>query len=249
MKTYIPLLIFFFCISFSKAQEIKYKNFDSKALQTQRELKIYIPESYYVDEDKFYPLTIVMDAEYLFDAYVGNAKLFAATDKAPEQIIVGINQNKYNERFQDCSFNKENSLPTRESEAFYQFVRGELLNYFEENYRVSPFKTVVGNTLTANFINYFFVEEYPGFNAFVSINPSYAMDMPAMLVQKVPTLKNEKIYYYLSNGPYNSKSKKEQITGTHNALKVLNKNEFLYQYDFFENSTKTAAISQSMAKA
>ena len=57
--------------------------------------------------------------------------MFSNSDEAPEQIIVGINQNQYNERIEDCSYSKENSFPTNKGEAFYRFVRSELFDYFD----------------------------------------------------------------------------------------------------------------------
>ncbi|WP_457615685.1 alpha/beta hydrolase [Lutibacter sp.] len=231
------------------SQNIKLKKFNSEELKTERLLKIYIPPSYQVDSTKNYPLTIVLDAEYLFDVYVGNAILFAKKDKAPEQIIVGINQNQYNERYQDCSYSKQNSLPTEEGEAFYRFIRGELFNYFEENYRLSPFKTIVGNTLTANFVNYFLIEDFPGFNAYININPYYALDMPLMLEQKVVTLNDENIYYYLSNGKYNSEKRQKTIKATNLLLGKIENPVFKYKYEYFKNTTKTASIGQAIPSA
>ncbi len=231
------------------SQNIRIKNFNSVELENNRNLKIYIPPSYYTDSTKVYPLTIVLDAEFLFDAYVGNAILFAKKEEAPEQIIVGINQNQYEERYEDCSYLKENSLPTEEGAAFYRFVRSELFDYFEENYRVSPFKTIVGSTLTANFINYFLIEDYPSFNAFIAINSSYAIDIPSMLQAKTASLSDENIYYYLSNGNYNSEKRKNIIEST-NILLAGNTNKlFKYKYNYFENSTKTSSIGQSIANA
>ncbi len=242
------LLILFVTIN-SFSQNIKTKKFNSETLQNDRYLKIYIPPSYDLDETKFYPLTIVLDAEFLFDVYVGNSILFANKDKAPEQIVVGINQNHFDERYQDCSYQKENSLPTQESEAFYQFIRIELMDYLEENYRISPFKTIIGNTLTANFTNYFLVEQYPGFNAFISINPYYALDIPIMLQQKASSLKDENIYYYLSNGNYNLEKYSTFIDETNALLETVNNPKFKYKYEKFENSTKTASIGQSVPSA
>lgn len=231
------------------SQNTQVKKFNSTELNTERYLKIYVPPGYADDETKLYPLTIVLDAEYLFDVYVGNSILFSAMEKAPEQIIVGINQNQYNERVRDCDYLKENSLPTRDSEAFYRFIRSELLEYLEENYRLSPFRTIVGNTLTANFINYFLIEDDPGFNAFVAINPYYATDMPAMMQQKIPTLKNENRFYYLSGGSYISENWKTAINGTNELLKTANNPKFKYQYEFFENSNSVASIGQSIPSA
>lgn len=233
----------------SRSQNIQYKNFNSNELGIERSIKIYIPPSYEIDSTKFYPLTIVLDAEYLFDVYVGNAILFANKEEAPEQIIVGINQNKYNERYEDCSYLKENSFPTEQGEAFYRFIRSELFDYFEENYRVSPFKTIVGNTLTANFINYFLIEDYPGFNAYINVSPYYAMDMPTLIQSKVKQLKTENVYYYLSTTKQNSEKRHAAITNTNSLLGGLSNEKFKYKFDSFENSSKTASIGQSISSA
>ncbi len=230
-------------------QNTQLKKFNSTELNNERYLKIYVPPGYNEDKTKLYPLTIVLDAEYLFDVYVGNSILFSAKEKAPEQIIIGINQNQFNERVKDCEYSKENSLPTADSEAFYRFIRSELLDYLEENYRLSPFKTIVGNTLTANFINYFLIEDDPGFNAFVAINPYYAPDMPALIHQKIPTLKDENRFYYLSGGPYLPENWKTPINGTNELLKVTNNPKFKYHYEFFENSDSVASIGQSIPSA
>ncbi|MFK5957792.1 MAG: alpha/beta hydrolase-fold protein [Lutibacter sp.] len=244
------LLVLTFLVSFSTlSQNIQLKKFNSVELNNDRYLKVYIPPSYETDSTKLYPLTIILDAEYLFDVYVGNAILFAKKEKAPEQIIVGINQNYYNERYEDCSYLKENSLPTQQGEAFYRFIRSELLEYLDENYRISPFKTIVGNTLTANFINYFLVEEYPGFNAFININPYYAMDMPAMLQNKIQQNSSENIYYYLCNGKYNVEKWENTINTTNGLLENSKNSSFNYKFDVFNNSTKTASIGQSIPSA
>jgi len=249
MKKILLSILVVFNTTFVLSQNIETKKFNSEILQSERYLKIYVPPSYTSETSKQYPLTIVFDAEYLFDLYVGNSILFASTDKAPEQIIVGINQNYNGERYQDCSFKKENSLPTKESEAFYQFVKIELLQYLEENYRTSPFKTIVGNTLTANFTNYFLIEQYPTFNAFVNISPYYALDIPVLLHQKTASIEDENIYYYLSNNKENTLEKEKIIKDTDTILKDVNNAKFKYKYDAFKNSSKITAIGQSVPSA
>jgi len=249
MKKLVLLFIICFVAQLSWSQEIQLKNFESYELDNSRMLKIYIPPSYYQDSTKFYPLTIVLDAERLFDVYVGNAILFANSDEAPEQIIVGINQNQYDDRYKDCSYSKENSLPTQQSEAFYRFVRSELFNYFESNYRTSPFKTVVGNTITANFINYFLIEDNSGFNAYINVNPYYAMDMPHLIQQKIATIKNENIYYYFSSNKRNSEKRKTSINAVNTIFSTNENPKFNYKFDPFETSTSTSAIGQSISSA
>ena len=246
------LLLFLFSMLISInsfSQNIQLKKFNSIELGNDRYLKIYIPPSYHLDQTKLYPLTIVLDAEYLFDVYVGNSILFANKDKAPEQIIVGINQNQYNERYEDCSYLEENSFPTEQGNSFYKFIRSELFEYFENNYRISPFKTIVGNTLTANFINYFLIEDYPAFNAFININPHYALDIPAMLQTKIQSLNDENTYYYLSNSKYNIDKWKKSIKTTNSLLSISENPKFKYKFDSFDNSSKTASIGQAIPSA
>ena len=249
MKKYYFILFCLFTISLSWSQNITFKNFNSLELDNDRMLEIYIPPNYKLDSTKFYPLTVILDAEDLFDVYVGNAVLFAEQDEAPEQIIVGIYQNQHNERYEDCSYTKENSLPTKESEAFYRFIRSELFTYFDETYRISPFKTIVGNTLTANFINYFLIENNPGFNAFINISPYYAIDMPSMLQNKILKIEDENIYYYISNGKYNSEKRQISIENTEILLENIENEKFKFKYDFFEKSTRTSALGQSIPSA
>ncbi|UMB54835.1 alpha/beta hydrolase-fold protein [Lutibacter sp. A64] len=249
MKKFLLSILLLSISTLMFSQKIQTKKFNSEILQNDRYLKIYIPPSYTSESEKHYPLTIVFDAEYLFDMYVGNSILFATKDEAPEQIIVGINQNYNGERYDDCSYQKENSLPTQQSEAFYQFVKIELLDYLEQNYRISPFKTVVGNTLTANFTNYFLIEKHPTFNAFINISPYYALDIPVLLHQKATNLNDENIYYYLSNNKENSTEKAQLIKDTDTILKGVENAKFKYKYDAFKNSSKTAAIGQSVPSA
>lgn len=248
-KIFLIALLTGLTVTIGHAQNVHTKKFNSYELEENRYLKVYIPDSYKKDSLKQYPLTVVLDAEYLFDVFVGNARLFAQRDKAPEQIVVGINQNYFNQRTKDLSYNEENSLPNDDSAAFYRFIRSELIDYFEENYRISPFRTIVGNTLSGNFINYFLIEQVPGFNAFININPYYALDMPAMLQEKIQTLKDEMVYYYVCNGEYNSESRKEAISEMHTFLEETGNPVFKYYYDFHESSTYTASIGQAMSRA
>lgn len=243
------ILAFIISISFHlSSQEIKTKKFNSIELNNDRYLKIYIPPSYQTETTKLYPVAIVLDAEFLFDVYVGNSILFANKDEAPEQIVVGINQNYYDERYQDCSYLKENSLPTEEAMRFFRFINGELFQFLEENYRVSPFKTIVGNTLTANFVNYFLIEQYPSFNAFIAINPSFAIDMPVLINQKAQSIQNENIYYYLSNGTNNNENSQTLINQTKQLLDSVQNPTFKYKYETFKNGS-TATIGQSIPSA
>ena len=221
---------------------------DSYELEENREIKIYLPPSYNDDNSRYYPLTIVLDGDYLFDLFVGNSILFSQKGNAPEQIIVGVIQ-KNNKRYQDCSYDKLTSYPTGKSESFYRFIRSELSNYMEENYRISPFKSIVGNTLTGNFVNYFFIEDNPIFNAFISINPYFAPDMVALLDANINQIKKYTYYYYLSSGKYNSEKRHTAIQNVDAVLSSKNNKKFNYKYVDLTGATITSSIGQSIPSA
>lgn len=249
-KIYINLLFLLLSI-IAFGQNVQMEMFRSVELSGElhdnRTLKIYVPDSYQEDSDRVYPLAIILDAEYLFDVYVANSRLFAAKDKAPEQIVVGIFQNQKNERKLDCEIDM-NSMLTESSSKFYKFIKNELIGYVEDNYRISSFRTIVGNTKTANFSNYFMVEPIPIFNAYININPSYSQDIADLFRGKVPTL-NTNTYYYLNNGKFNNEEKSKSIETLYYVLKNFENEHFKFKYDEFNTSTKISSIGQAIPGA
>ena len=250
----LALKFFFLLVAISGfSQNVTIEKFKSTELlgekSDERIIKIYVPESYKTDSTKVYPLALVLDAEYLFDVYVANAKLFAGKDKAPEQIVVGIYQNQNGERKRDAQVNIENNLLAESSSKFYKFIKKELLPKMEDRYRISQFKTIVGNTLTGNFINYFLVEDNPIFDAYVNINPSFPPGIAGLFQGKIPDLNAKKIYYYMNSGKYNGEKKDEAIKKIHYILENVENENFSYKFDRLDTSTKESSIGQAMAAA
>ncbi|MCK5679089.1 MAG: hypothetical protein KAH72_11525 [Flavobacteriaceae bacterium] len=246
-KIVFILLLITTSIGYSQ-DNIIYKKFNSFELDSERTIKIYLPDSYESDKENTYPVAFLFDAEFLFDIYVANSKLFASRDKAPEQIVIGVFQNQNEERYADCDYSIDTGLPNNESNKFYKFIREELLNYIDENYRTSLFKLLVGNTLTANFANYFFIENSHVFNAYININPSYAPQMNELLEMKSQNLESE-TFYYLSNGNFNTEKKLKAINSVNSLLKLSENEKFKYKYDDFSNSNKTASIGQAISSS
>ena len=251
MKVFAKLfLLFFTIISFSQNVTLeKFKSAEMAGeLNNERILKIYVPDSYKEDSTRVYPLAVVLDAEYLFDIYVANSKLFALKDKAPEQIVVGIYQNQRNERKTDCEISISNGLLTETSSKFYKFIKNELMNHIQSKYRISPFKTIVGNTLTANFANYFLVENNPLFNSYININPLFPPEVGGLFKGKVPGL-DRNTYFYMNTGDYNGTKKDEAINQIHYILNNIENENFIYKFDEFNNSTKISSIGQAIPAA
>ncbi|MCB0475121.1 MAG: hypothetical protein KDC69_05560 [Flavobacteriaceae bacterium] len=251
MKKLYLLMILFVMTTSAFAQNTIIETIKSKELSgelnNERVLKIYLPDSYKQDSTRVYPLAIVLDAEYLFDIYVANSKMFAMNDLAPEQIVVGVYQNQKNERQTDCEVDVNGRL-TETSSKFIRFIQNELISHIESKYRISPFKTIVGNTITANFINYFLLEQEPVFNAYININPSYSTDIADLFRSRIPSI-DKNIYYYLNNGDYNGKQKNKVIETNYYVLKNFENENFQYKYDVFNGSTKISSIGQAIPGA
>ncbi|MFV0247397.1 MAG: alpha/beta hydrolase-fold protein [Tenacibaculum sp.] len=153
------------------SQEQISKSIDSKELKQKRNIKIYLPKNYKNDLTANYPVVVVLGDHYLFDLCVGNAKLFAGVDKAPRQILVGIDMaQSYDE---DTSVKPESDILTFKALRFYNFIKHELLPYLETNFKTSPFTTIVGEGKGANFITHFLKEPELIFNAYICAAPEF----------------------------------------------------------------------------
>ena len=243
-------LALLFCVLFtvSSIAQTYTHSINSTEIGQKRDIKIYLPKSYNQDSIRQYPLTIVFDADYLFDLYVGNSVLFAQKQKAPEQIIVGISQ-PGDMRYEDCSYDKSSSRPTKRATEFFDFVKGELLDYMEVNYHISPFKTIVGNTITANFTNYFFLDEDHLFSAYINVNPYYAPEMPAAVSGIAQTIKNNSFYYYMNTGDYLSQRRRDGIARMDAALSPIELEKFNFKFDDLSGATSVSSIGQAIPSA
>ncbi len=242
---FLVLLLLFTKVS---AQEIIEQDIHSLHLNEVKVLKIYIPEGYEATKDK-YPLTVILDADVLFDSYVASAKLFAANENAPSQIVVGVSQNIEAYMFRDYGYNFVNSYPNNTSMNVLEFVKKELVSFMKKNYRIANFKTIVGNELTANFINYFMFDKELIFNGYVNINPHYAPDMPEYIKRYAAAIKGDETFYYMAHGNTSHSNRQKVIDAVDVGLNGVSNGYFYYKYEAFDNASNLVAIPQSMASA
>jgi predicted alpha/beta superfamily hydrolase len=245
----LPLLfLFFFFSAFS--QTIVKKTINSDYLGVSREIKIYLPKGYDKNEEKNYPLAIVLDAEYLFDLYVGNAVFFAAKDKAPKQIIVGINMAET--RKKDTYFNVSNGKFTSSNKNFYQFVKNEVIFEIESSYKTSPFISMIGQGTSANLITSFLGEKTPLINSYICINPTFS-DFIGRQIQAYSLLRLEKedntFYFYTNNSNIFSNDKQIKIDQLQKVIFGLGIRNFNVINDRFNTESSISAMSEAIPRA
>jgi predicted alpha/beta superfamily hydrolase len=245
MKYLFFVLLLCCSITYTNAQ-VKYETMESTILRETREIKIQLPRGYDANSDKVYPLFIVLDGDYLFEAVAGNVDYYAYWEDMPGAIVVGINQ--FEKRYDDCIYSEQNSLPIDKGAKFFEFIGMELLPHIEKKYKTGSFKVAVGHGETANFINYFLLKPQPIFKAYVAISPELAPKMinyiPDVL-GKIPS----KYFYYLANTNKDSSSIKQMTEALNSDIAALDNKNLHYTFNSFEKPSHYSVPTHAIPNA
>ena len=198
------------------------ETFTSKKLGADREIYISLPPSYEKDTNRNYPILLVLDAEYLFDPFQGALKFGNYWDDLPEVILVGICQNKTEERYADSEFDEETGLPDSTGANFFDFIGTELMPYLEKTYRIAPFKIIAGHDTTAGFTNFYLYKDNPLFDAYITLSPDLATDMENRIPERLGLI-TKPIYYYHSTADGDVKKMQKRIKELDEKAKVIKK--------------------------
>ena len=241
------LLLFFFFTTSLFSQKIT-EPFKSNTLGETRQITISLPSSYEQNPTKKYPLLILLDGEYLFDPFNGALNYGRYWDDLPETIIVGINQNRNNERIADSDFDQVEGVPTKKGASFFEFIGGELVPYIEKKYRTAPFRIIAGHDTTAGFLNFFLYKDNPLFNAYISLSPELAPEMENRIPEKLSNLK-QPVFYYLSSASGDIRQLKEPIKRLDDNMKKVTNTSINYKYDEFNNASHYSLVLYSIPSA
>lgn len=243
MKRCLFLLIGLLC--FNLGAQVKKEIFESFKLQERRGVSYYFPEDY--SDEKKYPLIVVLDAEYLFDIVVANAKFYSKHHRMPQAIIVGIDQAEDDIRWEDCDFEQTTGLPTEKGAQFYEFLGTELIPYLETNYNIAPFKMFAGYDITANFGNYFLFKDKSLFNSYLSISPVLATEMESRVPSRLSDL-NQEIFYNIILEKEKTEDR-QRILQMNNAIKSIDKETLHYFFDEYNDADHVSIAAYGISKA
>ena len=243
----IILFLFFICSNAIFSQKIT-DTISSKRLNEDREITIGLPPSYDKHPNQKYPVLVLLDGDFLFDAFQGALSYSNYWDDLPEVIIVGISQNKNNERETDCAVDQENGLPTEKGEAFFEFIGLELLPYIEKKYRTAPFKMIAGLDTTAGFLNCYLYKDVPLFDAYISMSPELPTGMEEQLPDRLAAIQKP-IFYYHSSGGGDMKKMRNRILALDEVAKKINKPSLNYRFDDFKGASHYSLVLNSIPSA
>lgn len=220
----------------------------SKKLNADREITIGLPPSYANNKSKKYPLLILLDGDYLFDPFQGALNYGAYWDDIPEVIVVGISQNKKEERYTDCAVDETTGLPAESGERFFEFIGQELIPALEKSYRLAPFKIIAGHDTTAGFLNFYLYKDQPLFDAYISLSPELPKGMEEQLPERFQTIQKN-IYYYQSTADGDVKKMQQRIVNLDIAAKKITKPGFNYYFDDFKAASHYSLVLHSIPDA
>ncbi len=220
----------------------------SKKLDAYRHLTISLPPSYDREIKKVYPLLFLLDGDYLFDPFQGAISYGNYWDDLPEVIIVGLAQNRENERDSDCTFDESTGLPEGKGESFFEFIGGELMPFLQNKYRISPFKIIAGHDVTAGYMNLFLYKDNPLFNAYISLSPELATEMEVRVAERLGTFK-QNMFYYQSSADGDIKKIRTKIATLDENIKAANNPNLNYKYDDFKGASHYSLVLYSIPSA
>ncbi|NCO64288.1 MAG: esterase [Flavobacteriales bacterium] len=248
MKSVFSFFFLMLSFNFFQAQVI-YESFESVKLGEARALKIQLPRDYNDNDKTTYPLFVVFDGDYMFEAVAGNVDYFSYWEDMPEAIVVSVNQ--VDKRLDDCLYSEQNSLPIETGANFFEFIGAELIPHIQSTYKIGNFKVAVGHGETANFINYYLLKQQPIFQAYIVISPELAPKMNTFLTERLEKFES-KTFYYLATSTHDIPSIKKDSEQLNTSLSAIDNKNLFYYFNTFEGashySLPTHAIPSAIEK-
>ena len=240
------LFIISLCFCAQVLAQVTYEKFESRNLNSTRQLKIKLPDNYDPESELKHPVIIVFDGEYLFEPVCGQVSFQTHFDEMPESIIVGVIQGE--ERFYDGYFDEVSGLPFESGDRFYKFIDQELIPYIDANYNTSKFKVAVGHNQMGNFINSFLFNDKPVFQAFINISPDFKGTMSANVATRLEWLEDD-IFYYMATSDKDIKPIRDIVRTTNENLKTIDNSHLTYYYDELKGDSHYQLVTGALSKA
>ena len=165
-------------------------SFESKTLEEDREIQIYVPTSYKDSIHKKYPVLYVLDGQDYFSAAVSFQKMLIKRSYFPEFIVVGI---KTDQR-------KRRVLFSRTTTKFMDFLESELISYIDTNYRTNKqYERMLFGWEVAGGLGIEILAKRPNlFSGYILSSPSNLWDFRLNALEKnIPSLKTTKAPFLL----------------------------------------------------
>ncbi len=175
---------------------------DSKVLDENRVINIFLPEYYHVDSLKNYPVIYLLDGskdeDFIHISGLVQFGSFSWINLIPETIIVGISNADRKRDFTYPSTDERDvkEFPTTGGSAkFIEFIKSELQPLIISAYRVTQEKTLIGQSLGGLLATEILFKHADMFDNYIIASPSLWWDKEGLLNYELDqSLKGKKIY-------------------------------------------------------
>ena len=174
--------------------------FQSKVLNEERILNIYLPQNF--SEEKEYPVIYLLDGsadeDFIHIAGLVQFGSFSWINMVPETIVVGVANVSRNRDFTYPSTDKEyvEKYPeTGHSEKFIEFIENELQPLIEKQYPVTSEKTLIGQSLGGLLATEILFKKPDLFKNYIIVSPSLWYDFESLLKKEPKAYTSQKSIY------------------------------------------------------
>lgn len=203
---------------------------NSKILEKDREIQIYLPDSYDTSTEK-YPVLYILDGQWFFSNGVSIQKSLRTPGAIPEMIVVGITNIRSLRRglFGD-------------GDTFTAFLKEEVIQFVDANFRTTKERVIFGWEAAAYYISEMILKEKDLFSGAIITDGGYASE------KMVKGFNSDKeIYLYMANSRkdiyYISSS-----DGFNESLKKVNPKNLRWKYELFNDEVHETMPHLAMYK-
>lgn len=170
-------------------------NINSKILNENRTLNIYLPPGYDTSAVD-YPVLYVMDGSFHEDFIhiVGLVQFLNMYELMPKTIVVGIANVDRKRDFTYPTTIEQDKIDfptTGDSENFINFLKNEAIPQIKSIYRINETSTIIGQSLGALLATEIFLKHTDMFNQYIIVSPSLWWDDQSLLEVANPALSQD----------------------------------------------------------
>lgn len=155
----------------------------SRLLDEERELLIYLPESY-ASGQLAYPVLYLLDAESDFLHTIGVVEFLAGIDRIPEMIVVGVvNTHRSRDLTPESGDQEETAFwsAVGGADRFRRALREEVIPFVDARYRTEPYRIVRGSSFGGLFAIHDYTRADPVFDAVIASSPAVGWNFGRLL--------------------------------------------------------------------
>jgi len=167
----------------------------SEIMNQDRPISIYLPPSYFKNQNQKFPVLYILDGDYNFRYVTGLIELQSSiSENIPEMIVVGISGKGTQEYRKNCKPNIK-VKDKGNADKMLLFIEKELIQWTNKHYKTANYNILAGHSIGGIFIINAALNKPTLFNHYIAISPALWWENNAMHAVAKGVLKNNVTYF------------------------------------------------------